>query len=208
MSDQTTLAYLPVELDSKEDNDKMESEFCQNMKKFSFVEGHQALYHRVELRLDPLPAVALKDISCPTNDCRRYSCHFLLTSQKADLPEAGDMVSLKRGSFKFFLYHTCFVTRNKMRECTMDSFRTLECTLSPFDVLHDGDNTIAEQVEELSMLSLLPVLSKFVITGITPSVDIYALFRYEPMHAFIFHHASNVFGHWSYDENVYCQYAK
>lgn len=34
------------------------------------------------------------------------------------------------------------------------------------------------------MLSWPPVLSNFVMVGITPCMDVYAIFRYEPMHDF------------------------
>lgn len=84
----------------------------QKMKKVSRVEVLRVLHYSVKLGLEPSSAVALKGVSCTSKEGKHYFCHLLLTSHIADVPEAKDMLSVKRGSSTFSPGHTYFDAQN------------------------------------------------------------------------------------------------
>lgn len=70
-----------------------------------------------------------------------------------------------------------------MLECTIGSLRASKHTLSLIVMLYDSDYTVAKQFKELLMLSSSSGLSNISIVEITPCVDIFAIFTYEPIYA-------------------------
>lgn len=68
MSAQTIMTYLTERFVSQEHKDMMELQFDQKLKTFSHVVVPEVLHQNVELILEPLSAVALKGITCTTND--------------------------------------------------------------------------------------------------------------------------------------------
>lgn len=60
--------------------------------------------------------------------------------------------------------------------------RSIRETLRMVEMRARDDEKVVEEFNSISMLSSDPVLSCFPFVGIYPSIDIYNMFRYEPMH--------------------------
>lgn len=79
-----------MQFDSQEDQDLMELKVD---------------HHSVEQRLERLSAPALKGFCCTIKDGKHYSCQLKLMSYIEDLPEAKDIVSMKKVFLPFSFSH-------------------------------------------------------------------------------------------------------
>lgn len=89
--------------------------------------------------------------------------------------------------FPISSWYTCFLIEIQTQQYTLEWYGTLKHTLKNIERLHDGDATVAEQYSAPSVLSLSLMLSKLALVGITPCVDLYAIFRYAPGRALPLH---------------------
>lgn len=109
----------------------------------------------------------------------------MLASYIADIPESEYLPRIKKGS-KTTTF--CYIFKSKKHEFLSRTFKcqrnllktkALLADLSCFMKRSSEEDTLAE----LSMLSRLPVLYAIPIIGVHLSVDLYATFRFEPIHS-------------------------
>ncbi|NJK52916.1 MAG: hypothetical protein HC936_08975 [Leptolyngbyaceae cyanobacterium SU_3_3] len=182
MSGATVLGYLPVEFhssssDNLQANSKSKGQFR--------VGALRALHECIELCLMPLAEKAQCGHACRTKCGTCIKVHFALTSYIADIPETEDLLGIKRGGQTKFPCHQCMVRKDKLhlssqfpRRCIQHSRDMMERASSTSLMGRDLEQFFGEE----SMLPLLPVLSDFPFVGTQPTLDIYSIFRYEPMH--------------------------
>lgn len=162
---------------------KVEITVASRRKKFPRVHIIRFFRESIEFVLHPLLTFALRGISCSTYDCKRLLFSLLLVSYIADIPEAEDMLSVKRGVGTYAPCHNCLDGKDQLLFSTHGEPRTVERTLAMMKDLGTGDERTVEQFKQLPMISIPPVLSHFPLVGIHPCVDTYEIFKFEPMHS-------------------------
>lgn len=186
-SGRTITSYLPVTFSAEGDSHTVQLRVGCKWKSFPRIQVLRALHESVERSLDPLAYVARKGIAAKSTDRRAYVFHILLCSYLSDIPEAEDMLGVKRGVLTKAPCHNCLVRREDMADSTFARRRTLRETLELLENIRiargtESPGAVVEQLDERSMLSIRPVLSNFPLVGIHSCVDLYTIFRFEPMH--------------------------
>lgn len=152
----TVTAYLPVGFLTQEKLD-ISTGSGKRKKRVTRLELLRALHECVEFVLKPLSSKALTGASFTTSDLLHYRVHFMLSSYIADLPEAEDMCSVKRGSRTFSPCHRCLVSRDQLAMSTKAPRRRVSETLQVLDKVKDpGSNKTA--VERCTDLYIFPPL--------------------------------------------------
>ena len=172
-SGESIIGYLPVEFSELTPNGR---------RKGNREDILLALHDSIEFIFEPLMKVAMEGISFQTADFKNVRAHLMLSSYVADIPEAEDMLSIKRNTNTSSPCHRCLVGKESMSCVTDVAERSVGNNLKMFHSLKSGDEEVTNNFKKLSMIPVPPVLNSFPFVGIHPSVDIYAIFGFEPMH--------------------------
>ena len=189
-SRRSVVAYLPVEfLPVVEEDESYEVTRygITSWKKSHSIRRHDklsCLHECVEKCVEPLSNEALRGIAACTRDRSMLHCHFLLSSYIGDLPECEDMLSVKRNGNTISPCHRCIITKSQLPFNTNEPERSLSDSMELIGRLkNDEEGELFDELKGLSMLPIPPVFYEFPMVGLTPAVDIYAIFTFEPLHA-------------------------
>ena len=166
------ISYLPIKFESKSEENLSS--------KFTRIQLLQALHKSIEYFFLGIIDAALPGISVVTEDKKKIRFHLVLASYVADIPESEDLVGVKRRVRTKKPCHRCLIPVERLSYCTREQPRSIKNT---YNILNRGEES-RHELEDLSMHSLPPVLSKFPHAGIHPCVDSYSIFRFEPLHNF------------------------
>lgn len=128
--------------------------------------------------------MAVRGTRITTNDGKRFLLHPLSTSYVADLPETKALFSPKREGMTVKPCYVCLPFRGANYCEQIFQKRTAKHII---DLLRKRDagseqKEIEKWFGELSMHPMPPVLLPFPFVGIVSCVDLYLIFRVEPMH--------------------------
>lgn len=182
-SGRTIVAYLPVHNEPLNETKNTPTNAIQIPSKITRLLSLRALHSSINNALQPLAEASFCGLSVQTSDGFRLRLHFMMASYVADLPETEDLLSLKRGSATQSPCHRCMVQKHDLADMRCGTPRSL-CEAMQ---LLDGSQNVSEKDEVLaqrSMLPIPPILHTFPHIGLHPCVDIYRVFRCEPMHVF------------------------
>lgn len=121
-------------------------------------------------------------MECETLDRNRLLLHLMITSYVADIPECEDLLSVKRCTRSSAPCYSCLIRKEDFHTNKYVKSRGLGESMK---LLSDcrSEWTIAQQkIAELSILKIPPILQDFPLVRVHESVDVYALFRFEPTH--------------------------
>ena len=179
----TVVAYLPVTTNSSANFSLQQREGMMKKKVLDKVNRLLALHETVEFCLEEVSKLAEVGVVCETRDKCRVRMHFLLASYVSDIPEAEDLLGLKRGNQTPSPCYQCLVRKESMAESSFAKSRSLMHTRRLIERLGTSENReTLEELATLSMHPILPVFADFPFVGIHESVDIYSIFDYDPMH--------------------------
>lgn len=141
------------------------------------------LHESIEIGVHPLNEQVLKKTFCQIRTGRSVIFHPKLTVYFADIPEAKHLVGVERGSRTSFLCYLCHTRKMTFLSIVMllPGFFAKKGFAEVFYPSSSG-GVAKSKLQMLSMLSMLPVLQSFLMIGIHPSVDIFAIFEFGPMH--------------------------
>lgn len=110
--------------------------------------------------------------------------HSVLVSYKADILESKDLFRMKWRSKTTTPCHISEGKKHEFLSCTLRSRRNLLKTKSRVADFSCSikRSAVKDTHAELSMLPLLLALQEFRFIEVRPSVDTYAIFRFEPTH--------------------------
>lgn len=175
----TVVAYLPVRIDGIDDAN---SGVTGRRRKVQRVHLIQAFHNSICFALKPLMDEAMGGFIATSADKFKLRLHLVLASYICDIPEAEDSLSVKRGNQTESPCFRCLVRKGNLADGLCGETRTLAHTKQLLTGLERGIDSVMEDLKQFSMLSIPPVLSAFPMIGVHPCVDIYDIFRFEPMH--------------------------
>lgn len=145
-----------------------------------------SLHESIEICLKLLAQKEYCGHACGTNSGTSIFLHFALTSYVADIPETEDLLGIKRGGQTKYSCHECMKMIEKLHMSTHFLKRNAQKTQELMKSASQKSLTAKELEQyfaEESMLPLSPVLPNVLFAGAYLTVDIYSIFRYEPMHS-------------------------
>lgn len=150
------------------------------------MEVLRSLHECVEHSLRSLYQVSVRGFPVATTCRQKKQLHLLLPSSVADLPEAGGLLSVRRGSRTFMPYYICIKTKQNLSNCTKAQPRSPAHTEQTFRKLESREGLLCcnETLKNVFLCPLLPVVSTFPFVGIRSLVGLYTMFRQKPMHVF------------------------
>lgn len=181
----TVFAYLPVNFSRCDCSAEADPDQCKcdnKQKKFKRVDFLQSLHESIHFALQPLLRTALTGISALTSERFHIRLHFIISSYLCDTPEAEDLLAVKRGTQCESPCHVCLVRKENLPFSCTATARSVHETEIMLSKLKQQTPGIDEEFQRKSMLSIPPLLSTFPMMSIHSSVDLYTLFRFEPMH--------------------------
>lgn len=160
------------------------SRFRQNRWKFERVGLLQEVHHTVEFVMQPLSQCELSSISCVTANSVRIIIHLMLSPYIASTVEYEEMLSVKCGAQKNQPCQNFLVPKYDMQFGNSATSRSLEGATKMIAKLQSSDDSIQEETQSYSRLSITPIISNFTFVSIHTVVDICCIFRFEPMTRF------------------------
>lgn len=136
--------------------------------------------------LGPRRDIHLQGLRTRTEAGRKLLLHLVIACYICDIPEAEDLLELKRDCRTFLSGHICFATGEQFSRSTTAAKKTLEHTRRVLDIFHSfSKNTKAlHKLRSLSIHSLLPALSEFYFSRIHPCINVYSSVWIESRHSF------------------------
>lgn len=181
----TLFAYLPVTFCGCDCSTDAGIDLCKcraKEKRVKRVDFLEALHDSINFSVEPLARTALSGMPSVTLDGIHLRMHLVVSSYLCDTPEAEDLLAVKRGTQCQSPCHVCLVRKEDLPFSCVGTGRSLKDTSIMVSRLNVRSPGIEEEFQSKSMLSIPPILSQFPCMSLHPSVDIYTLFRYEPMH--------------------------
>ena len=180
VSGQTTLAFLPVKYYILEHGDKIE-------KGVSRAQKLRMIHHCISIALKELKEHGLGGVSCQDNHGTKWKCHLCISSYCCDLPESKDLTSVKNGNSSMRNCHRCLAKTENFNRYTTEEKRNGENTVTlittAVQLRNNGKMKQAEQkLHEYLLIEQIPVLFNFPFIGGHKTLDMHALFAYEPLH--------------------------
>ena len=196
-SGMTVVGYLPVKFYHGENEMSATKVNNQNLRQVRL----EAIHGVIEKILEPLAAIAKMGFDCVDSSNIRRNCHFALGSYCCDIPEAKDMTGVLNGQKAKATCFRCLIPTESMSYSQSTSLRTQRETTGILQkvaelrreatlCIEQGDKSSAKEMsdsskllpKEQSLAGVAPVLHKFPFTGLVPSLDIFSIFSFEPMH--------------------------
>lgn len=146
------------------------------------VEILSVLHYSISLALRPIIDVAISGFVLGNKSSLRSRFHTLLTFYVADKPEAEDILSVKRADTTASPCRVCFIGKLQVTNFVRSKRWCLQETIVLLNYFKRCSRQAEEKLQNLSMLSIRPVLSEFPLVGIHSIVDIYRIFRFQPLH--------------------------
>lgn len=107
----------------------------------------------------------------------------MLNSYILDIPEAEEMLSVKRGVIASSLFHNCVDSEDNMQYWGISHRLTLAIMKKLMSMPNSEEWShfnVVEKTKQRSMMSILPVLSTFPPLEVQRCVYIYFIFQFEP----------------------------
>lgn len=143
----------------------------------------------MDVLLEELRMSALPGFECTDQEGVRRRCHTAIGSYCCDIPEAKDMTSVRHGSTSSYSCHRCIAMNQSFQTSTRSSprsgTRTMTIQNEALRLYQDGSRVLCADVLDTHSLSLqVSWLHTFPFLGTVPSLDLHALFAFEPLHNF------------------------
>lgn len=136
-----------------------------------------------------LAEFALEGILCKNYDKQSLLLQFMIASYAADNPASEELPSVKQKNQTFIPFHMCETTKEYLAGVTTTQRRCWSKTKAASEKAQSMSEEKREKLRELGEMSMHPVkpiLVRFLFVGIYPSVDVYPIFCFEPMHNLYF----------------------
>lgn len=112
----------------------------------------------------------------------KYRLKFILPSFISDIPGAEDSLSVRRVVNTDPQCFRCLISQGNLANRIFGDKRTLVDTIRLLKKLNEGGNSVKDDMKLCSMFYIPPILSKFPLLGLHGCIDIYSVFRPEPVH--------------------------
>lgn len=143
------------------------------------------MHEHINTTLHKLQAQAFQEIECATIANHKPYFHILLSSNVAYISEAADVVSVKMKS-KHTYTLPLLASFQSFSEFMHAEHQKVQHARKLFESISAKSKMAEEQLHSFSMLAVPPAFSKLSIIEIQLVVGIYAIFRFETMHALSF----------------------
>lgn len=195
VSGRSVVAYLPVSLGGSQ-----ASRNCiDSMSRDEYRSVYRQVVHAaIDRALCPLREKCYPGMECTDKSGFRYRLHPVIGSYCADIPEAHLVLSTRFGNKTARPCHRCYVSRddvgqysNATRRCCTDTVvaikrKNREITSTNGFKTHLGQALFSSSdmplLKGLSLQGHPPILQDFPFMDLHPTLDIYHLFSFEPMH--------------------------
>jgi len=191
----TVVGYLPVEFYN------IEEVKASQRSTFGRPDKLRMLHASMSTVFEELIRASEKGFECIDMDGVNRRCHFALGSYVSDIPEAKDICSVLSGTSTACSCTRCYVSRDMLPESSNAPLRTLQDTTSAqeryvalrkdaAEARASGNKLLGrtkklaaeQQLGKLSVTMQKPFLHAFPFMGLDPSLEMYNLFTFEPLH--------------------------
>lgn len=151
------------------------------------VEPLSALHKFTGSAILHLAHVAMTDLECITKDGKELVCRFVLPSYIGVILECEDHLLVKRGIRTTYPCHSCMTEKRETQKFTNCQWRDWSKTKHLFESMNSNDvdaEAVSDNLNEMSLLSISPVLWKLTFVEVSVCVDIYVAYLTQPMHLF------------------------